>query len=184
MPNPFDRARNSDVIPCSCRLLAVAWVALAYVATGCDAKKPGFERYVPKTEAARSAVSVALSDWREGYEPRTVAGSRPQVCVVDNQRKAGQRLTRFEFLGEVGLDNARGFAVRLTLADPEEQKVARFLALGTDPVWVFRQEDYENIAHWMHKMDGPVPENESKTKSLATEPTKGTERKKGNPERK
>lgn len=73
--------------------------------------------------------------------------------MVDKHRLAGQRLLRYEVLGEVTTEKARGFAVRLTLESPDEQKMVRFLAVGVEPIWVFRQEDFEMISHWMHPMD-------------------------------
>ena len=46
-------------------------------------------------------------------------------------------------------DDPDGF---LSLA---ELPVVRFVVFGIDPLWVFRQEDYEMFAHWEHLMDGP-----------------------------
>jgi hypothetical protein len=125
---------------------------------GCRGRPEGFERYVPAAEPARGAVTAALDAWREGRPFDEAVGARHDVHVVDKQRKAGQRLARYEILGEVSAENTRGFAVRLTLENPEESQVVRFLVLGTDPVWVFRQEDLEMIAHWMHPMDEPKEE--------------------------
>jgi hypothetical protein len=49
---------------------------------------------------------------------------------------------------------ARPFAVRLILGEPREIVATRYLVLGLDPLWVFRQEDFERMLHWEHKMDG------------------------------
>ena len=68
-----------------------------------------------------------------------------------------------ELIGEVSTDAARGFAARLTLEKPDEEPVVRFLAIGIDPLWVFRQEDYELFSHWMHPMDQTDPAPPDKT---------------------
>ncbi len=50
--------------------------------------------------------------------------------------------------------------------------MVRFLVVGIDPILVFRQEDYELISHWEHKMD-PGDEKTAATPGLATEPGAG-----------
>jgi len=133
-----------------------AWLALVAVASGCGERPSGFERYVPGPEVARKAIATMLDGWRAGRPLDEAVGTAPSVQVVDKHRRPGQRLDGYEILGEVATDRARGFAVRLRLVGPDEAPVVRFLAIGIDPVWVFRQEDYEMIAHWMHPMDGPA----------------------------
>ena len=43
------------------------------------------------------------------------------------------------------------FVVKLRLEQPREEQTARFIVLGQDPLWVFREEDYEMAAHWDHQ---------------------------------
>lgn len=52
------------------------------------------------------------------------------------------------------IGKARPFAVRLVLDKPSETVATRYLVMGQDPLWVFRQEDFERMLHWEHKMDG------------------------------
>ena len=40
------------------------------------------------------------------------------------------------------------FVVKLSLDKPREEQTVRFIVLGQDPLWVFREEDYEMTAHW------------------------------------
>ena len=97
-----------------------------------------------------------LDEWRDGKDEKTGA----TVNVVDKGRKPGQRLVRSEVLGEVAAETGRGFAVRLHFEDPEAEVVDRYIVIGTGPVWIFRQHDYEMISHWMHPMedkDAPTP---------------------------
>jgi hypothetical protein len=46
------------------------------------------------------------------------------------------------------------FTVKLTLEDPATELKARYVVVGIDPVWVFRQEDYDMLSHWDHPMKG------------------------------
>jgi hypothetical protein len=144
------------------RLLAPGLAVVAFLVTaliacawGWQRRPAGFERYVPKAQLAGAAIASVLDAWRAGRPDDAALGTNPAIHLVDKHRKEGQRLKSYEILGEVATENARGFAVRLKLENPDESPVVRFLVLGIDPLWVFRQEDYELIAHWMHKMDPP-----------------------------
>ena len=133
--------------------LRLGLATLALALGGCHGRTEGFERYVPAPGPARAAVAAVLDAWRDGHPQGEGVGPRGDVHVVDSQRRPGQKLARYEILGEVSADRARAFAVRLTLTGPDEEKVVRLLAVGLDPLWVFRQEDFEMISHWMHPMD-------------------------------
>lgn len=139
-----------------------SWVArlilamLALGLTGCG-RQPGFEVYLPAPQAAKSAVLAVLEAWKQGRPLDEAVGPDRDVHCVDKQRRLGQSLAGFELLGEIQVDNARGFLVRLHLQNPEQTQVARFLAVGAQPMWVFRGEDYEMIAHWMHPMEPTAP---------------------------
>jgi hypothetical protein len=146
------------------RALGGALLLLACGA-GCGAPR-GYERYVPPSDAARRALQAALDAWRDGGGPEALAARSPGVVVVDNQRRPGQALRGYEVLGELPGDGPRRFAVRLRLDDPPAEEKARFLVVGVDPLWVFRQEDYDMLAHWECGMTtekegeaaaGPVP---------------------------
>jgi hypothetical protein len=133
---------------------AVFWLAVL-PAAGCRDEAPGFASFVPEPAAARAAVVAALDAWKRGEPPDSVVGKDPTVNVVDKQRPPGRPLTRYEILGEVSAENARGFAVRLGFEGGEESPVVRYLVVGRGPVWVFRQEDYDMISHWTHPMGEP-----------------------------
>jgi hypothetical protein len=138
--------------------LALTGVLMAIGASGCGGRRAeGFERFIPPSATARVALTAVLDAWREGRPPEEGVGPKRNVHVVDKQRKSGQRLARYEILGEVIANKGRGFAVRLSFENPEEQPVVRFLVVGIEPLWVFRQEDFEMISHWMHPMDEEKP---------------------------
>jgi hypothetical protein len=138
----------------STRFKRRAWIvgalACLFPALGCQPKPvEGYERFIPEPAIARKTLAAMLDEWRDGREPAT-------INVVDKHRVPGQRLVRHEILGEVATDGARGFAVRLTLENPDEEPVVRYFVIGVEPIWVFRQEDFELISHWMHPMEGPA----------------------------
>ena len=98
-----------------------------------------------------------MATWKEGHPTGIVEPTSPRVQVVDTHRKPGQKLVGFEILSDSADSRVRTFSVRLTLIEPEERPVVRFLVVGIDPILVFRQEDYELLMHWEHQMD-PEPE--------------------------
>ena len=73
--------------------------------------------------------------------------------MVNTHRKPGQKLVGFEILSDSADSRVRTFGVRLAMVEPEERPVVRFLVVGIDPILVFRQEDYELLMHWEHRMD-------------------------------
>jgi hypothetical protein len=132
------------------RVWIVGALACLFSAIGCQPKPvEGYERFIPEPVIARKTLAAMLDEWRDGVEPA-------KINVVDKHRVPGQRLVRHEILGEVATDGARGFAVRLTLENPVEEPVVRYFVIGVEPIWVFRQEDFELISHWMHPMEGPA----------------------------
>ncbi|MFN0051157.1 MAG: hypothetical protein ACKV0T_03145 [Planctomycetales bacterium] len=131
-------------------------IGLSALATGCGAP-PNFDRYTPSADRARQALEQALQIWQndgEGGERNSVS---PRIQVVDTQRQSGQTLERFEIQGEVPTQAGRCYAVRLHLRDPDAQERVRFVVLGIDPLWVFRQEDFDMLAHWEHVMTSETP---------------------------
>jgi hypothetical protein len=124
------------------------------------------DRYVPAPDRARAALEAALRGWQSGQPPGPVEGASPPIQVVDSHRQPGQLLRSFTVLGEAPGDGPRCFAVRLVLDEPAEERRARFVVVGIDPLWVFRYEDYEMMAHWQCVMtDDPVGGKAAKNKS-------------------
>lgn len=67
---------------------------------------------------------------------------------VDQQQSPGQRLRKFDILGESpGDKGCRRFPVRLLLEGPEESIVATYYVFGQGPIWVYRAEDFDMIMH-------------------------------------
>ena len=40
------------------------------------------------------------------------------------------------------------FTVKLECENPTGRRTARYVVVGIDPLWVFRQEDFDKMAHW------------------------------------
>ena len=117
---------------------------------GCARAPSGYERYVPNAAKAQAALDQVLAAWKNG-EPVGALQSNLEpitIQVADSTRQPGQRLTDYELLGEISGEGPRTFAVRLTLDSPSQQREVRYYLVGIDPLWVFRQEDYDALAHW------------------------------------
>ena len=126
-------------------LVACLVLALA----GCASRTR--QDYVPAAAASRAALEKALEAWREGQPPGRIEG-KPAVQVGDTHRRPGQQLARYEIVGELPSDEGRLFAVRVELEKPTQEEKVNFLVVGIDPLWVFRQEDYQMVTHWEHNM--------------------------------
>jgi len=133
------------------RPLAGAVVA-ALLACGCGPRSDP-SRFVPPTNTAETALQQALSAWKAGKPAGPVPDvGPPAVQVVDAGRKTGQTLVDFRILGESQGPTGRTFVVQLNLKNPDREERVKYIVVGVDPLWVFRQEDYELLAHWDHHM--------------------------------
>lgn len=143
------------------RLLALpATLALSLFA-GCEPSgpRPAPDAFVPAPELARSALAASLQAWRDGRPtgPASVAGVA--VEVSDSGRDPARPLRGFTILGPIGADDRRCFAVRLTFDDPAGERTERYLVMGRNPIWVFRQDDYDRISHWEHEVEDEAEED-------------------------
>lgn len=137
---------------------------------GCS-RQPDPQRFVPPPDVAQRALEAVLKAWQSGEAPGMIAETKPQVHITDAHRKAGQRLEKYQILGEVPGDAPRCFAVKATFSNPKSEERIRFVVIGIDPLWVFRHEDLELLSQWDHKMD-PVTDQD---KDKANVPDKATQ---------
>jgi hypothetical protein len=135
------------------------WVLVLVGCCGCGPR--GYDRYVPAEETARQALEASLKAWQAGQPPGRIDGPGVTVRVVDGHRRAGQKLAGYAVLGETAGDGPRCFAVRLRFEGPREEQKARFVVLGIDPLWVYRYEDYQAMAHWECRMDDEAHDKEA-----------------------
>jgi hypothetical protein len=137
-------------------LSALAWcLTCMMTAMGCGSRVGSMDRFVPSSNSAREALEAALTAWQNGEQPGAIRSSPTVVQVVDTHRGPDRPLQTFEILGEVGSDSGRCFSVRITLENPNEEQKVRFVIVGINPLWVFREEDYTMLSHWEH----PMPES-------------------------
>lgn len=95
-----------------------------------------------------------MEAWKKGEPVGPVSGtSKPAIHFVDSHRKPNQRLDHYEILGEVPGNAPRCFAVKAHLTNPDAEERLRYIVVGIDPLWVFRQEDYDLLSHWSHPME-------------------------------
>jgi hypothetical protein len=105
-------------------------------------------RFTPALPLARDALQAALEDWKAGRATERIERLSIPVQVVDKRRRRGQTLEDYEILGESPAESARCFAVRLKLGRPEAEERVRYVVIGIDPLWVFREEDFHSICQW------------------------------------
>jgi hypothetical protein len=143
------------------RIAVIVVVAATLIGAGCSNNA---RDYTPSPSVAEDAIRQALEMWKAGLPAGPVPDSKPVVHVTDAGRKPGQTLESYDLLGETRGTGGRSYAVALHLANPEEEIKTKYLVVGIDPLWVFRQEDYELLMHWDHHMpepkDGALPEEE------------------------
>jgi hypothetical protein len=113
--------------------------------------------FMPSWTEARQALESSLSTWRDSPTPLSASPDIAGVQFVDRTRKPNQRLLSFQILGQTDIEYVRQFTVRLNLEGEESPQLIKYNVLGRAPVWVFRLEDYEMIAHWEHNMEAVAP---------------------------
>lgn len=141
------------------RLIIVGVVSL-FAVSGCGRQAPDYSPYTPGLDQAQEAVRLGLEAWKADQPPGELPGTRPVIHVTDAGRKAGQTLVDYRILGEARGSAGRTIAVILQLDHPREELRARYIVVGIDPLWVFRQEDYDLLMHWDHHMPATSPEGE------------------------
>jgi hypothetical protein len=144
---------------------------LAAAATcGCARQPDTPKSFVPAPELSRAALEAVLIDWQTGLPPGQIDRLPVTVKVVDQHRKEGQELEEFEILGEAPGSAPRCFAVRLKLRRPEAEEKVRYVVVGINPLWVFRQEDLDGLSHWDHAMPGDPTSDEQSSDIAIQEP--------------
>ena len=132
------------------RLLCVVGMFSTILAAGGCGKKT--LDYTPSLTSAEDAVRRCMDAWKAGNNAAEVPGTDPAICISDVGRKPGQRLESYRILGETRGSTGRTIAVTLNLVNPPEEVKARYIVVGIDPLQVFRQEDYDLLMHWDHRM--------------------------------
>src|SRR5215471_1078914 len=123
------------------RWAAVGVAALLLAAAGCG--RQGYERYIPADAAARKALETVLTNLQQG-QPPDAGTTAPVIKLVDSHWKAGQQLTKYEITKEESVEGHTVFSVRLVLKGAKGEQVVRYVVVGRDPLWVYREEDFHS----------------------------------------
>lgn len=133
------------------RFAGLAAVLAAAGLFGCA--RNSVERFTPSVDTATQCIEAALGAWRDGRPIDALADSQPAIHVVDTVRSPRQQLQGFEVLSKSRASGSGWiYVVRLTFDQPAAPERVRFVVVGLDPIWVFRKEDYDRLAHWEHPM--------------------------------
>lgn len=97
---------------------------------------------VPKAEIARAALETSLTAWRDGKKPTETAKNDPPVQSMDSDWNNGKKLGSFEILREEPSETDKRFVVKLKYASPPSESEVTYVVLATQPVAVFREDDY------------------------------------------
>jgi hypothetical protein len=112
------------------------------VAPGLSGCGGGEDRYIPETSMARDSVTAALQAWQEGQPLQPITMPEATLNVVDARWQSGQKLESFEILSEAEGQPQPTFVVRQQIAGEQGPVETRYIVVGIDPIYVFREEDY------------------------------------------
>jgi len=128
---------------CRGQCLAIAALScLVLLGSGCGDGAPSHEDYMPSSEKAKAALEKALAAWQEGREPGKLETASGMIQVIDFQWQEGKKLKSYEILGPEPGNDPPKFNVRLELQDTIGVTQARYVLVGINPLWVYREEDY------------------------------------------
>ena len=120
-------------------LVAKVVLGLFFIA-GCGGGNSASRYKLPK-QVARSAIDAALKTWKSGAPLNPIAG-KPEINMFDERWRSGKKLEAYEILDEIAGREHPQFKVRLKITGSAEE-VNEFLAVGIDPLLVFRDKDYQ-----------------------------------------
>jgi hypothetical protein len=132
-------------IPFARATWAIASTCLVGLVAGCGSETTGSGGNMPTTQTARQALESALTAWQKGQPPGLIASTTPPVQAVDLAWQGGQKLGGFSIVSEDDSEDVKKFSVKLTMKQPPGQKEVRYVVLGREPVWVYRDEDYTRM---------------------------------------
>ncbi|HEV3438987.1 MAG TPA: hypothetical protein VG122_16595 [Gemmata sp.] len=114
---------------------------LLAVCAGCSSKSN--DKFIPSETRAREALEAALTAWKDGKKPGLIDGTPIPVQAVDSQWLAGKKkLTDYEIVAQEPGEGPPLFSVRLTIQGSSQPIIVRYYVVGKDPLWVYREEDY------------------------------------------
>jgi hypothetical protein len=123
-------------------LLMVLGLVLC-AASGCSRLRNELD-ILPNTDKARAALDKALTAWKDGQKMGTIQWDSQKIEVLERVWQSGKKLSAYEIVKAEEKPGPRWFTVKLTLKDSQPQQVS-YAVLGLDPLWVYREEDYNQM---------------------------------------
>jgi hypothetical protein len=112
---------------------------------GCTARKAS--DFIPKEAQSRQTLTTALTAWKNGEKWEKIPAGRSSIEVLDNKWRAGQQLADFQILeAEPAGQGPQWFTVKLIMKKPVGELKVRYVVVGIDPLWVYREEDYKKTS--------------------------------------
>jgi hypothetical protein len=128
------------------RLTAFLFLALTPVLlAACTSRKAG--DFIPKEAQSRQALTTALTAWKNGEKWLKIPAGASTIEVLDNKWRAGQQLADFQILeADPAGQGPQWFTVKLVMKKPAGELKVRYVVVGIDPLWVYREEDYKKTS--------------------------------------
>jgi hypothetical protein len=128
---------------CICRLaLSLLLPLTPILLAACTARKAS--DFIPKEAESREALTTALTAWKKGEKWQKIPAGESVIEVLDNKWRAGQQLADFQILeADPAGDGPQWFTVKLVMKKPAGELKVRYVVVGIDPLWVYREEDYK-----------------------------------------
>jgi hypothetical protein len=123
------------------RSAALGVVVLLLGAAGCG--QQGCERYIPSDDAARRALETVLANLERG-QPPDAGTTAPVIKLVDSRWKPGQQLNKHQIIKEESVEGHTVFSVLLVYKGGQREQLVRYVVVGVDPLWVYREEDFHS----------------------------------------
>ena len=121
---------------------ALAAIFLASGCLGCASKT--YDHLIPAEDTSREALEDALAAWENGATDSKVVASGRTIQVLDAKWRSGQKLASFEILSvEPDEDGKSWFSVKLVMKKPAGEQTTRYVVIGKEPIWVYREDDYK-----------------------------------------
>ena len=82
--------------------------------------------------------------WKNGEKWEKIPAGASTIEVLDNKWRAGQQLADFQILeADPAGEGPQWFTVKLVMKKPAGELKVRYVVVGIDPLWVYRDEDYK-----------------------------------------
>ncbi len=110
---------------------------------------------LPSADAARQALSRSLETWKAGQPATSLAEKQPPIEFVDFEWKAGKVLVEYNLGADSSGQGTHSVAASIKLKGEATAKDVKYMILGTDPVHIYRDEDYNRAMNMEDSLVAP-----------------------------